>query len=168
MWLQTTINLEGPTGPTGPAGGFGLEFGTNPVATNKNTIYNPQIGTTATCANLTNQGVPSILLGGLSSLYSSAIPSMQALITADPDLYVLPVVIEEALSSDIATLMIHQAYDTGKSIVFHGGGDGGNPNFYEQALLSELSNISIGIDDRLILGVPKLAAQPIKIGRAHV
>ena len=161
VWLQTTINLEGPTGPTGPAGGFGLTFGTNPVATNENTIYNPQIGTITTGANNTNQGVPSIMIGGLSSTYNPPNPSMAALITNDPDLYTLPVVIEEALSSDIASLMIHQANDTGKSIVFHGGGDGATPNFYEQAVLAELSNISIGIDDRLILGVPKSAAQPL-------
>jgi len=156
VWLQTTINLEGPIGPAGPPGGFGLEFGTNPIATNKNTLYNGQIGTLTTGANTTNEGVPTIMMGGVSSLFFNPDAAMQALLT---DSYVLPVALEQVLSSDIASVMIHQPYTTSKSIIFHGGGDGtaltGN---YEQATLASLSNITLGADDRLILDVPKAAA----------
>ena len=157
VWLQTTINLEGPTGPTGPAGGFGEIFGAAPnVTTEKNTVYNGQIGTTTTGANATNEGVPSILMGGVSSIFSNPDANMQALLTNS---YVLPLALELALTSDVASVMVHQAYSTGKSIIFHGGGAAAD--YYEQSILANLSNIAIGVDDRLILEVPKVGAAPL-------
>jgi hypothetical protein len=153
-WVQTTINIMGPPGSTGPAGGFGLTFGSSPSLLNKNTLYNGQLGTLTTGANSVNEGVPSVMLGGVSSIYTNPIPATSPALTAA---YVLPSAIELGLSSDVASVLIHQKDSTGKSIIFHGGNGTGNTDFYNQTNIGELSNIGIGIDDRLILEVPKIA-----------
>ena len=155
VWVLTTVNLTGPIGPAGSSGGFGLVFGASPsVLLNKNTLYNGQIGTTATGATVSNEGVPSIMMGGISSIYdpnTSPVPS-PALTNA----YVLPQAIESGLSSDVASVLIHQKNSSSKSIVFHGGNAIAS-DFFDQTSINNLSNISIGINDKLILDVPKAA-----------
>ena len=157
VWVQTTINLTGPVGPDGPAGGFGLAFGANPsILLNKNTLYNGQLGTLTTGADSSNEGVPSIMMGGVSSIYTNPDGAMQALLT---NAYVLPVEIELGLTSDVASVLIHQKSSAGKAIVFHGGA-ADSTDYFEQLDVNSLSNISIGVDDRLIIDVPKSTGIP--------
>ena len=147
-WSSTTINLTGPTGPVGAAGSFGLVFG-SPLLLNKNTVYNAPIGL-GEGATTTNEGVPSVMMGG-------AVTNTVALSGGIPltDAYVIPDTIATAVTSDIASVVVHQKNSDGRSLVFHGGDAPGNSDLYEQANLSQLSGIKIGIDDVLILDVPK-------------
>jgi|TARA_R110000823_G_C15936954_1_gene500026 hypothetical protein len=147
-WSSTTINLTGPTGPAGAAGGFGLEFG-SPLLLNKNTVYNQPIGLGAG-ANTTNEGVPSVMMGGAvtnTAPLSAGIPLTAA--------YVIPNAIATAVTSDIASVVVHQKNSDGRSLVFHGGAAPGNNDLYEQTSISQLSGIKIAVDDVLTLDVPK-------------
>jgi hypothetical protein len=157
VWVMTTINLTGPSGPTGSAGGFGLAFGAAPSILYNNTLYNGQLGTLTTGATVSNEGVPSIMMGGISSIYANPSPGTSPGLT---NAYVLPVAIELGLASDVASVMIHQKNSNSKSIVFHGGNAIG-ADYFEQTSINNLSNISIGVDDRLILNVPKATSIPV-------
>jgi hypothetical protein len=154
-WSVTTVNLSGPTGPQGAAGGFGDSFGQSNIAW-ENTLYNGQIGTITTGANASNEGVPSILIGGVASNYNPAI--VPNLLT---DAYIIPDAIAIALASDVASTLIHQKDSGSKALIFHGGGDGLAPDYYEQSTISMLSSISIGVDDRLVLAVPKAVVSSV-------
>jgi|TARA_R110000823_G_scaffold28536_8_gene83227 hypothetical protein len=154
VWLQTTINLEGPIGPAGPPGGFGEAFGFSTLSF-KNTLYNGQLGTSTTGATADNEGVPSVMIGGMGSNYTGSIPGITL-----TNAYILPPAIETALQSSVASLLIHQKNSTGRSIIFHGG-DADATDYYEQSVIESLSGISIGIDDKLILDVPKTPAAPV-------
>ena len=150
-WSLTTINLTGPAGPAGAAGGFGLETGYQNIL-NLNTVYNAPIGTTASGATTDNEGVPSVMIGGVASNIDPAgLPI--TLTTA----YIVPSAITTGLASNIAAVLVHQKSTTTRSIVFHGGGAIGNPDLYEQQYISQLSGIFIDTDDTLILDVPKNA-----------
>ena len=153
-WSQTTINLEGPQGPTGPPGGFADAFGFSQI-NNKNTLYNGQIGTVGTGVTADNEGVPSILVGGIASNYDPTTSPQPTLGLTDA--YLLPNALGAQLQSSVASLMIHQKDPSGTSIVFHGGNAPGNTYNYEQTTLALLSNIGIGVNDRLLLNVPKAA-----------
>ena len=153
-WVLTTVNLVGPAGPTGPPGGFGLAFGFNTLAF-KNTLYNGQLGTSTTGATADNEGVPSVMIGGMGSNYTGSIPGITL-----TNAYLLPPAIETALQSSNASLLIHQKNSSGRSIIFHGGAADAT-DYYEQSVIASLSGVSIGIDDKLILDVPKAPAAPV-------
>ena len=146
-WSSTTINLTGPTGPAGAAGYFGDEFG-SPSLLNKNTVYNAPIGLNDG-ATPDNEGVPSVMMGG-------AVTNTDSL-TGIPltDAYKIPNDIATAITSDIASVVVHQKNSDGRSLVFHGGAAPGNQDLYEQTSISQLSGIKIGVDDVLTLDVPK-------------
>lgn len=156
-WGLTTIDLQGPIGPQGASGGFGLDFG-SPSINQQTAIYNGPFGegNGATGGPGGNEGVPSVMIGGAVSTTSSlpTIPLTNA--------YIIPNTIAEGLISTTASLMIHQKDSTAKSIVFHGGAAQAGDN-YNQNDIGSLSNISIGIDDRLVLNVPKVATSPTNI-----
>ena len=153
-WVKSTINLTGPTGSTGMSGSFGLSFG-SPLLGYKNTLYCAPIGTLSptTGATSANEGVPSIMMGGVvtNTATTTGVPLTAA--------YQIPDVIAQSITSNVASVLIHQRNAGGRSIVFHGGNapaDAGIDKF-EQVTFGNLSNISIGVNDRLQLNVPKTA-----------
>jgi len=153
-WVKSTINLTGPTGSTGMSGSFGLSFG-SPLLGYMNTLYCAPIGTLSptTGATSANEGVPSIMMGGVvtNTATTTGVPLTAA--------YQIPDVIAQSITSNVASVLIHQRNAGGRSIVFHGGNapaDAGIDKF-EQVTFGNLSNISIGVNDRLQLNVPKTA-----------
>ena len=153
-WVKSTINLTGPQGSIGASGSFGLSFG-SPLLGYKNTLYCAPIGTISptTGATAANEGVPSIMMGGVATdtATTTGVPLTAA--------YQIPDAIAQSVTSNVASVLIHQRNNGGRSIVFHGGNaptDAGIDKF-EQVTFSNLSNISIGVNDRLQLNVPKRA-----------
>ena len=150
-WVITTVDLEGPTGPAGQSGGFGDTFGSTSINF-QNTRYNGPIGTVTTGANSVNQGVPAIMIGGV---VSTTIPL--AGFPAFDSAYEIPDAIATEITSDVASLVIHQKDSSGRSIVFQGGGAVALDKF-EQGTIANLSTIKIGVNDRLISQVTKKVA----------
>ena len=146
-WVVTTVDLEGPTGPAGQSGGFGDTFG-SPAIGNQNTRYNGPIGLN-NGANADNQGIPSVMIGGA---VSTTVPLTGIPLTAA---YIIPDAIATAITSSVASLVIHQKDAGGRSIVFQGGNAPGNLDKFEQTNLAQLSTIKIGVNDRLISKVTK-------------
>ena len=153
-WVITTIDLEGPQGPQGVGGGMGDTFG-SPTIGLQTAIYNGPIGE-GTGATSGNEGVPSVMIGGA---VSTTIPLGSIPLT---NAYIIPDAVADKMISSTASLLIHQKDSAAKSIVFHGGASNLNDK-YQQANLSSLSNITIGVDDRLILSAPKVATTPTTI-----
>jgi hypothetical protein len=83
VWVITTVDLQGPVGPSGADGGFGLDFGAVTIL-KQNTIYTGPIGL-GNGADATNEGVPSIMMGGVVSdtVYLTGIPFTTAYIIPD-------------------------------------------------------------------------------------
>jgi len=154
-WSQTTIDLRGPQGIQGPGGGMGDTFG-SPTIGLKTAIYNGTIGL-GVGATSVNEGVPSVMIGG-------AVTTTQQL-TGIPltNAYVIPDSVAANLISSTAALLLHQKDATTKAIVFHGGAANSGDKFY-QTDLAGLSSIRIGIDDKLIMDVPKAATSPAALG----
>ena len=152
VWDITTIDLQGPPGATGGGGGFGLTIG-SPVINQSNIRYNGPMGLN-NGANTLNEGVPSILIGGVTSLTNAltGIPFTGA--------YIVPDTIITGNSSYLTSLLIHQKDSQSRGIVFHGGAAIGSGDNYEQSDPAQLSNISIGVDDSLVLSVPKGPTSP--------
>ena len=153
VWESTTINLQGPQGSAGGGGGgFGLTAGA-PIFNQQNIRYNGPIGLNDG-ATASNEGVPSIMIGGVTSNTTplTGIPFTGA--------YFIPDAIIVGNSSPQTSLLIHQRDSSARGIVFHGGDATGNADKFEQADPSVLSNVSIGIDDKLILNVPKIPTSP--------
>ncbi len=153
-WVITTIDLEGPQGPQGVGGGMGDTFG-SPTIGLQTAIYNGPIGE-GTGATSGNEGVPSVMIGGA---VSTTIPLGSIPLT---NAYIIPDAVADKMISSTASLLIHQKDSAAKSIVFHGGAANLNDN-YQQANLSSLCNITIGVDDRLILSAPKVATTPTTV-----
>jgi len=153
-WSVTTIDLEGPMGPQGPGGGMGDTFG-SPTIGLETAIYNGPIGE-GTGATTGNEGIPSVMIGGA---VSTTIPLGTIPLT---NAYIIPDAVANKMISSTASLLIHQKDSAAKSIVFHGGAASLNDN-YQQGNLSSLSNISIGVDDRLVLSSPKVATTPTTV-----
>ena len=151
-WVVTTTNLQGPIGPTGQSGGFGLSTGA-PIFNESNILYNGPIGLNDG-ANTTNEGVPSIMIGGVTSQTQAltGIPFTAA--------YIVPEAIVVGNPSTLTSLLIHQRDSNSRGIVFHGGDSGLGDN-YEQVNPAVLSNISIGTDDKLTINVPKTPTTPV-------
>tara|TARA_R110002153_G_scaffold241_5_gene1201 strand:+ start:1392 stop:4613 length:3222 start_codon:yes stop_codon:yes gene_type:complete len=157
VWSITTINLQGPMGPQGPGGGMGDTFG-SPTIGLQTAIYNGTIGlgAGATTGAGGNEGIASVMIGGAvtTTTQLTGIPLTNA--------YVIPDSVATQLISSAASLLIHQKDSTAKAIVFHGGYANLGDKFY-QTDLGGLSNIKIGVDDRLILSVPKASTSPSSI-----
>ena len=154
VWDLTTIDLRGPAGAAGGGGGFGLTIG-SPVINQSNIRYNGPIGGGANGgANATNEGVPSVLIGGVTSQTNAltGIPFTGA--------YIVPNAIISGNSSPETSLLIHQKNSQTRGIVFHGGADIGSGDNFEQLDPSQLANIGIDVDDSLLLSVPKAATTP--------
>jgi hypothetical protein len=151
-WILTTTNLQGPVGPKGSGGGFGATIGA-PTINEQNIRYNGPIGLN-NGATATNEGVPSVLIGGVGSNAQqlTGIPLTAA--------YVVPDTIIVGNDSTNTSLLIHQRNSETRGIVFHGGITPGLTDKYEQLDPSQLSNISIGIDDKIVINVPKNPTTP--------
>ena len=157
-WSQTTIDLEGPMGPQGPGGGMGDLFG-GPISINQETaIYNGPIGS-GQGATTTNEGIPTVMIGGAVTTTTAltGIPLTNA--------YIIPNEIAIGAQSNNVSLLIHQKDSGGKAIVFQGGGAIPGEKYWQgqpgiNSEMTNLSNIKIGQDDRLILDVPKVATTP--------
>jgi hypothetical protein len=156
-WSITTIDLQGPVGPAGQSGGFGLEFGgagtSNPI-TIQTARYNGTIGF-GNGADTTNEGVPSIMIGGAVS----NTPNVDASIPLTTS-YIIPNSIATTLNSPQASLLIHQRDASARGIIFHGGYTVGNPEKFEQVDINVLSSVAISNDDRLVLSATKFATSP--------
>jgi hypothetical protein len=160
VWILTTVNLKGPTGSTGSSVGFdyiGGYNGPNPPASlnNENVAFPVPMpaGVSGGANQLTNQGVSTVLLGGVGSTvnppagitYSSA--------------FQIPNGIATQLDASLVSVLVHQKDSSSSAIRFMGGGDI-TAEKYEQVSLSNLSNISLGVDDTLDFNVPKAATSP--------
>ena len=162
-WSATTINLIGPQGPAGQSGGFGLEYGSPTVFTDKTAVYNGPIGE-GFGATTQNEGIPSVMIGGATE-YTNPLSTIDL-----TPAYRIPNQIAGGTISSTVSLLLHQRDVTTKSIVFHGGREtnapldptlpGGNPDNFNQTDINILSNIAIGYDDKLVLNVPKIATSP--------
>lgn len=156
-WVQTVINLTGPTGAAGQAAGFNyiggfplgnVEFGRQNVA-----FPIPMPNPISGGATQFNQGVSTMLLGAVGS--NEIAPPGITYTSA----FQLPDAIAAQLDSSIVSTLIHQKDSNASSIVFMGGGDVPSDN-YEQSSLANLSNIVLGNDDQLIINIPKPATSP--------
>ena len=146
-WSVTTVNLKGPTGPAGASGGFGLFFGSPAIGENT-ALYNAPGGEGNGATSL-NEGIPSIMIGG-------AVTTTNPLSTIGlTNAYVIPNDVAQGLISSYASLMIHQKDSTARSIVFHGGAATPADKYYQGDIFG-LSSIYIGVDDRLVMEVPKI------------
>ena len=152
-WVLTNIDLQGPAGAAGSGGGFGLYTGA-PIFNQQNIRYNGPVGLN-NGATLNNEGVPSIMIGGVTS-------QTQAL-TGIPftSSYIVPEDIVVGNGSDRTSLLIHQKNSNSRGIVFHGGKSAGLNDKFEQSNPALLSNISIAQDDRLVFNIPKPATLPV-------
>jgi len=156
-WLITTVDLMGPIGPAGAGGGFGGTFGSPYVNQGKNTRYNQPFGYEPGVnggATTDNEGVPSIVIGGVPTTADEVDPSIP--LTAK---YIIPDAIAGSISSDVSSLFIHQKDTAGTSITFQGGGFQPTDK-YNQTSIGSLSNIHLGVDDRLVMRVPKAPTSP--------
>ena len=150
-WGLTGVNLQGPQGSAGAGGGFGELTGA-PVFNLANIRYNGPVGTPPGGATALNEGVPSVMIAGVTTQTGNVgIPFTAA--------YVVPEDIIVGNDSPNTSLLIHQRDSNSRAIVFHGGDTGIGDN-YEQITPSNLSNIKLGTDDSLILSTLKPATAP--------
>jgi hypothetical protein len=161
VWVQTIINLTGPQGPSGLSFGFNYAggFPGGGSINNQNIAYPvPMPGGAGSGANLaTNQGVSALLIGAVAS---NAIPPSG--IGAFTSAFQLPDAMTQSLDSSLLSALVHQKDSSSSAIRFMGGGD--NPSDkYEQLLLGNLANITLGVDDSFNINVPKAATSPSSI-----
>lgn len=161
VWIQTIINLTGPQGPTGLSFGFNYAGGFPGAASinNQNIAYPvPMPGGVSSGANaLTNQGVSTLLVGAVAS---NAIPPSG--VSAFTSAFQIPDQMTRSLDSSILSALIHQKDSSSSAIRFMGGGDNISDK-YEQLILGNLSNITLGVDDSFNINVPKAATLPISL-----
>ena len=160
VWILTTVNLKGPTGSTGSSIGFDYIGGYNgpnpPTSLNNENVAFPvpmPAGISGGANQLTNQGVSTVLLGGVGS---TAIPPAGITYSSA---FQIPDEMAVQLDASLLSVLVHQKDSSSSAIRFMGGGDI-TAEKYEQVSLSNLSNISLGIDDTLDFNVPKAATSP--------
>lgn len=155
-WTNTGINLTGPAGPTGSSGGWDF-FGNSPYgtysATAQNVAYPALMAPGQSTINTNNQGVRTFAVGIAGPNDS---PTYGFSVTPA---FKLNTTIAGALDASILSMLIHQKDSSATAIRFMGGGEVVGDK-YEQTLLSDLSSISLGVDDRLNISVPKAATTP--------
>jgi len=164
IWVQSSVNLIGPTGPSGSNIGFdyiGGYNGVNPPTSlsNDNVAFPVPMpsGVSGGANQLTNQGVSTVLLGGVGS--TSTPPAGITYSSA----FQIPNTMAVQLDSSLVSVLVHQKDSSSSAIRFMGGGDIAGEK-YEQSSLNNLSNISLGIDDALNINVPKAATSPAGLG----
>lgn len=157
IWVDTTINLTGPQGTPGSSIGFNYAGGFPGTASinNQNVAYAVPMpgGVGSGASQATNQGISTVLLGGVAS---NAIAP--AGITFDSS-FQIPDAITKTTDSSLVSVLVHQKNSSSAAIKFMGGGVDLDDK-YEQAQLANLSNISLGIDDAININVPKSATTP--------
>ena len=153
-WVPTQVDLQGPTGAAGLSGGFGSYFGQGSLNNFNTTLATPK-GIGGTGATAVNQGILTVLVGGAASNTSTA-DSGQTLTSE----YQLTDTLALSMASDVVSLMVHQKNTASRAIVLHGGADATNSELMEQNNLGNLSGIKLGIDDRMIIDIPKPATNP--------
>lgn len=153
-WVPTQVDLQGPTGAAGLSGGFGSYFGQGSLNNFNTTLATPK-GIGGTGATAVNQGILTVLVGGAASNTSTA-DSGQTLTSE----YQLTDTLALSMASDVVSLMVHQKNTASRAIVLHGGADATNSELMEQNNLGNLSAIKLGIDDRMIIDIPKPATNP--------
>jgi len=151
-WVLTNIDLQGPAGLPGSGGGFGLFTGA-PIFNQQNIRYNGPVGA-GNGATTINEGVPSIMIGGVAE----GTPSLAGIPFTSS--YIVPQDITIGNGSDRTSLLIHQKNSNSRGIVFHGGKSAGLNDKFEQSDPALLTNISIAQDDRLVFNIPKPATLP--------
>ena len=153
VWTLTTVDLQGPTGAAGQDGGFGSYFGQGTLV-NQNTLLATPVGGGGTGANASNEGIPTILIGGAASNTNTA-GSGIALTSA----YQITDALATTIASDEVSLLIHQKNSSATAIRFMGGGAIASEN-YSQGPLTEFASLSLAADDGLIFDIPKPATTP--------
>ena len=99
-WVLTNIDLQGPAGLPGSGGGFGLFTGA-PIFNQQNIRYNGPVGA-GNGATAINEGVPSIMIGGVAE----GTPSLAGIPFTSS--YIVPQDITIGNGSDRTSLLIHQ------------------------------------------------------------
>jgi len=148
-WSNTGINLRGPQGAQGISVGWS-QFGNSPYPTYaanfQNVLYPSPITSGIT---VSNQGVASTLIGAVGPNDVSANPGIPF-----TPAYQLNTTMAGSIDSSIVSMLVHQKDSSSQAIKFMGGGAIAGDNF-EQSSISLLSSISLGVDDSLIVNVPK-------------
>jgi microcystin-dependent protein len=157
VWVQTVVDLLGPQGLPGAASGFSYAGGFPGGASinNQNAAYLVPMssGLNGGAAQNTNQGISSVLFGAVAS--NAPAPAGINFTSA----FQIPDAITKSLDASVLTMLIHQKDSASSSIRFMGGGVAPTDK-YEQAVLTDLSNITLGIDDSFDINVPKAATSP--------
>ena len=157
LWVITPVNLTGPVGPVGTSIGFTYAGGYPGAASinNQNVAFIVPMpgGTGAGAGQATNQGVSVALLGGVAS---TAIAPTGITFTSA---FQIPDLMTRSLDTSVVSVLVHQKDGTSSSIKFMGGGVFPADKF-EQNLIGNLSEISLGADDQLNITVPKTATAP--------
>lgn len=148
-WTNTGINLVGPAGPSGAAVGWS-QFGNNPypnyAAAYQNVLYPAPITAGIT---VSNQGVAATLIGAVGPGDVSANPGIPF-----TPAFQLNNTMAGSIDSSVVSMLVHQKDSSASAIKFMGGGAVAADN-YEQSALANLSSIGLGIDDSIIINVPK-------------
>lgn len=150
-WNNTGINLTGPTGSAGASAGwsfFGNDGSGNYFATAKNTSYPSLIPAGSQSININNEGVSTAAFG-IAGPNDNGYPGIP-LTTA----FQLTTAMAGSLDSSTVTMLVHQKDSSASAIKFMGGGSIGADK-YEQDSLTSLSSIKLGVDDSLVIDVPK-------------
>ena len=148
-WTNTGINLVGPAGPSGVSVGWS-QFGNNPypnyAATYQNVLYPAPITTGIT---VSNQGVAATLIGAVGPGDVSANPGIPF-----TPAFQLNNTMAGSIDSSVVSMLVHQKDSSASAIKFMGGGAVAADN-YEQSVLANLSSIGLGVDDSIVINVPK-------------
>jgi hypothetical protein len=148
-WSNTGINLVGPQGPAGASVGWS-QFGNNPypnyAATYQNVLYPAPITTGIT---VSNQGVAATLIGAVGPGDVSANPGIPF-----TPAFQLNNTMAGSIDASVVSMLVHQKDSSASAIKFMGGGAIAADN-YEQSSIGELSSIGLGIDDSIVINVPK-------------
>ena len=163
VWNITTVNLRGPQGTPGQSQGWGY-FGQTPfIGVGETSLYTspmPNADTPSSGATLTNEAIPTTVLGGVpTSQVPPAILNPQGGFSAA---YQINDVMASQLESPKLTLLVHQKDSGTRGIAFMGGGKIAGDKF-EQDDLDKLAVISAAVDDGLIMRVPKAATSPTTV-----
>lgn len=156
-WNATAVNLTGPQGLPGTSNGFeyfhGFDTGTgSDILVGERAAclgLMPDGSTSTNGATVSNEGVSAIMIGGVTSITPN---------TGGPartSLFEISTQMAQSIQSDVVSLFVHQKDTASKGIIFHGGADPTNSEDFEQGDIDILSNIKLGLDDRLIIEVPK-------------
>jgi len=147
-WIQTGVNLTGPQGSAGISVGLSFFGGNPPSQRLKTSIYPAPFDTTG--ATPQNEGISTGVFG--------AAINADTLSPGSQGYSVLSDTLATSINSSITSLFIHQKTSGSKSIIFHGGTL--IDDYFEQDAIGELSNISLGVDDTLIINSPKAPQNP--------